>query len=383
MQLLNILLCAGLVFLPIIGYVLISENKIKIKSFLPALIIVGVVLVLFFIAMFATDFHTSAIILQLLLPSIIIVSAIVLVVWGLSVLIEKGFFKGKLLILTLSVLAVLIIVLGRVAFYKLQSKKIDYSKYPDIEFSGTYHANGDKKKVTVHWESSDNTFTNTSVKDSDSETDEPYKMPDTVSGEEINVEELYYNLDETAAYYSNDNRIFRYTPENNSYVLIGAAPAEDDDHFYIKKICVSDDEKNIYFIAGEYRNEDVNKYLYCLDASTGESSVIMREDGWIQDFEITPDGKSIIYNRYNKIGKFDIASRKTTMLLESTDVDDRDNGGDHIIRISEDGRYIMFYSNRVPIMCSQIFVFDTKTGTTERVIKTNKYLIHDVDWEKG
>ena len=35
--------------------------------------------------------------------------------------------------------------IGCTAFYKLQSKgvfkKVDYSKYPDIEFSGTYYAN--------------------------------------------------------------------------------------------------------------------------------------------------------------------------------------------------------------------------------------------------
>ena len=42
----------------------------------------------------------------------------------------------------------------------------------------------------------------------------------------------------------------------------------------------------------------------------------------------------------------------------------------------------MYYVDTVPIMCSQIFVYDTQTGTTEKVIKTNKYSIHDVAWEK-
>ena len=102
----------------------------------------------------------------------------------------------------------------------------------------------------------------------------------------------------------------------------------------------------------------------------------------MRDFEISPDGKSIIYNGNNRIGQYDIASRTTTVLLEGTTADTRDNGGDKIIRISEDGRYIMYYVDTVPIMWSQIFVYDTQTGTTEKVIKTNKYSIHDVAWEK-
>ena len=86
--------------------------------------------------------------------------------------------------------------------------------------------------------------------------------------------------------------------------------------------------------------------------------------------------------KYRLLFRNKMTSRTTTVLLEGTRADTRDNGGDKIIRISEDGRYIMYYSDTVPIMCSQIFVYDTQTGTTEKVIKTYKYSIHDVAWEK-
>jgi hypothetical protein len=385
MQLLKILLCIALAFSPVVGFVIISDNKKWGKSFLLALSPFGVAILLLFAAMFV-DFHSAAFILQILIPLILIAAVIGIVVWGFTLLYEKGFFKGKRLIGTLLVFAIMIMAIGCTAFYKLQSKgffeKVDYSKYPDIEFSGTYYAKGGNKRVTVHWESSDNTFTNTSEKDIKYEPDEPRKMLDTVSGKEIDVSKIFYNADETAIYYSNYNRIFRYTPADNSYELIGTASAEDDSEYYINKICVSDDETKAYYIATDYIKQDAHNNLYCIDISTGKSSVIIHEDGWVRDFEISPDGKSIIYNGNNRIGQYDIASRTTTVLLEGTTADTRDNGGDKIIRISEDGRYIMYYVDTVPIMCSQIFVYDTQTGTTEKVIKTNKYSIHDVAWEK-
>ncbi|SDB69373.1 hypothetical protein [Butyrivibrio sp. INlla16] len=386
MQILNLILCIILVFMPVIGFLFISEKKISKKVYIPILAFLGLIFVLLLVGIFAADFHVTAFVFQIVLPILSIYAVVGLIICGTAFLAKKGFFNGKRLILTLSAVICLIAVIVCAVFYRQNrqnGQKVDYSKYPDIEITGTWLANNDKKSVTARWESSTNTFTNTSEKEFKYEPDEPYKMPDTVSGEDADVLELFYNADKTAVYYSNDNRIFKYIPADNSYLLIGEAPTDNPGHFLILKICVSEDEKKAFFIACETYNEDVANNLYCLDIETGECSVILQEKRWIDDFEISPDGESIIYNGNDKIVRYDLASGKTETLLEGTRADTRDNGGAYIIRISKDGRYIMYYKDMVPVGCSQVFVYDIETGISEKIIQTNKYAIKDVNWAEN
>ena len=92
MELTDMLIPVGLVFLPIIGYVVLSEKKMLNNPLVKVLLmIVGLIALAFVVSMFM-GFHVAAFILQILIPYWLVVAAVLIIV-GIIICIVKAIKK--------------------------------------------------------------------------------------------------------------------------------------------------------------------------------------------------------------------------------------------------------------------------------------------------
>lgn len=94
MELTDMLIPVGLVFLPIIGYVVLSEKRMLNNPLVKVLLmIVGLIALAFVVSMFM-GFHVAAFILQIYIPYLLVVGAVLILV-GIIVGIAKAVKKNS------------------------------------------------------------------------------------------------------------------------------------------------------------------------------------------------------------------------------------------------------------------------------------------------
>lgn len=384
------LLVAFVVFgLNLILFLFLEKNRSISKT---ALTIIAVVLACvafgFFGALLANDFHVIALVIQLILPLLFAISALDLLGVNILLLGKRGFFTKKRLVIIGALLVILII--AGVAYGKVQNIRRNESltKYPDIEFSNTYYLNIDlRKSIYGYWDSESNTWTEVDGSSFTSViTEEQYKETiyfEDETGDIITPFCVAYNKDKTAVYYSYDNKIFRYDKNAEEYSRVAEFETEHEKGFAVRKIAISDDEKTIYAITMNTSEDNETDYMYCIDTSSNSITRIISDDGRINDFEISPDGTSIIYYGGYKVRKYNIASGKRTILLDDATPKEVEAHCEGIIRISDDGRYIMYCigtGHEFLKTYQYVYVYDTKENTTEIVLKTDLCTVENVDW---
>lgn len=335
-----------------------------------------------------------------------LVSAVIsLVIGNIIILTIKGFFtKDRVRVIGIVFTVLVIAGIAVMVFNGMKRKGVvkkvtgvelsgDFTKYPDIEFSGAHFGeNHSKTMVYGHWDSAKDEYTKTDERPFFEAYEEEKKhgglpLKDTVTGEEAEPLTVTYNSDNTAVYYHHDNKIFRYDIGNNSYELVCEMPLTKDGKTpWIRTIIVDNAEKNIYFTSSIHGDEDEYHRMYSCNLDTKEVDKIIEEDGWVNDMEVTSDDSAIIYYGSYKIRKYDIASGQIETLLEDAVRDVKGVSGEKIIKVSDDGRFIMYYvgsDHDTPLNSYYyVFIYDTKEHTTEKVIRTDLCEISNVDWAK-
>ena len=336
-------------FTPILCLLLlIKERKIWRYSLILVLITLALIAYDFYCANRATDFHGSAFILQIFMPLQLISALIAFVVGNIILLSKNGFFTHKRL-RAIGLLLAFIVVAGIVTKIALViHRNISLSKYPDIEFSDTYYLNtGLNDSVYGYWDSSSNSYKKVTGDAFNSVlTEEKYNdinYIDALTSEQVTPFCTAYNKDKTTVYYSSDNKIYRYNTKTNQYDFVVEFLTDNIKGWSVRKIVVSEDENILYAITGNTKDTDEYNCMYSIDVASKDIKKILSEDGWINDMELSPDGSSLIYYGGYKIRKYDIASGERSILLEDACPKTKGVPGEGIIRISDDGRFIMYY----------------------------------------
>jgi hypothetical protein len=334
------------------------------------------------------DFHALAFIIQLIAPAVLVIASLDLIVINIFLLGKRGFFTLKKLAIIAPVLVIMII--AGISYGKLQNRRINESltKYPDIEFTNVYYLKTTyHKNIYGYWDSETNSYTQVDGSDCTSVmTEEKFEGIDYLDVESKEVVTPFciaYNRDNTVVYYSYKNFIFRYNTKNGKYDLVSQIWTKHEDSWDIRKIVVSDDESMLYVITQDSKEPLESDYMYKVDTSDGSFKRIISNDGYIEDMELTPDGSSIIYYAGNMIRKYDIASRASSIIFDDTLPKDSKVSYKGIIRVSGDGRFIMYCIGseyRLLGDLQYVYVYDTVEHTTEKVINTTMCEIKDVDW---
>lgn len=384
------LLVAFIVFCCNLVLFLFLEKKRRISKTVLGIIAVILACVAFgfFGALFANDFHVMALVIQLILPLLFAISALDLLGVNILLLGKRGFFTKKRLVI-IGALLVILIITG-IGYGRLQTSRRNdnLTKYPDIEFSDTYYLNLNLRKSTYgYWDSESNTCTEVDGSSFTSVvTEEQYKETiyfEDETGDIITPFCIAYNKGKTAVYYSNDNKIFRYDKNTDEYTRVAEFETEHENSFAVRKIAISDDERTIYAITMNTSDENEDDYMYYIDTVSDSITRIISDDGRINDFEISPDGTSIIYYGGYKVRKYDIASGARTILLDDATPKKVETHCEGIIRISDDGRYIMYCigaGHEFLKTYQYVYVYDIKENTTDIVLKTDLCTVKNVDW---
>ena len=282
---------------------------------------IGVLVVELVLAFTSPDFHVAALIIQLLIPLEIILGIICGIVAFIIMLVRKGFFTKRILMIIFIFIALASALGGLARTYIQHKTNKSLEKYPDIIFQGkTFDP---PEEMTVHW-------------------------------------------------YSQENKLVRETGELESDTLDDESILkliDNPDDLYVEETCF-DSDGNFYYMLQE--SEDFVYSVYKVDIETKEVEMLF-EEPWIDDFQVSPvDSNLIYYNASGQLKLFDVTSGTSSLV-----VDNIGNGtliNSHgIVRISVDGRYIMYcmaidYDFLIAYDC--VYVYDVEEDTTQKVIKT-------------
>ena len=330
--------------------------------------------------MMLIDFHIVAFFFQILLPAMLISGGIAILTWIIILLARSKWFKGKYLKWTLLGIALVIAASVGIYHFKESARQKALGRYPDIVFTGTKTVNNKETKVVNgRWDSSSNTYEKISEVSEEDAQDESYKFIDTDTGEEIHVSRYCYNPDRTAIYYSNGGNIYKYIPDEDTYKKVGNAEGSND--LLLSKMVFTADERNAYFFGTGYHDGKIRRNLYWFNIPLGRATVIDVTINKFYDLALSPDEKSIIFIGDGKIMKYDLETKRYTALLTEANPDKLWGQGNYNVKVSEDGRYIMYYLRQM-LKNSWVYVYDTQTGKTEKVINTDMCRISDADWAK-
>ena len=211
-------------------------------------------------------------------------------------------------------------------------------------------------------------------------------LTNPITEKEIPLCNVVYNKDETVIYFDDGRKVFRYDTGNDSCEeLLEREPIRKGCSHYVREMVVTSDEKYLYYIVGRTDGEmDELGVLYSCNLETGEITTLTTESDEIENLALTPDEKSIIYFTYS-IKKYDLESGKTQVLcarpLSCVDLDFKEFS----LSVSPDGRYIIYCQGRkykTFTSYSIVYAYDTETGKTGAIIKTDLCNIDHVDWAK-
>ena len=324
---------------PVAGvYLLIKEKRLRF-FYVKYGIVSAVLLVLDAIfAITSPDFYGVAFAFVLFLPYHIILMLLFCIVGIIVNAARTKFFTKAEAFKMIGIAICIVLVLTGFEEYRDYELKKDFSKYPNITFCGKNF--NPYECMIVKWNSTDNTYK-----------------------KNLLVESI-----------------------GNSYEKFDYLINNPDDYYVSKKYL--DGTGNFYYSFNIYgENGAITSEVYRVNIASKKTERIIQDD-LIDDFETSPlDNNLIYYHSSNQIKIFNISTGETSVLLDNTKNDSL-KFPDYIIRISDDGRFIM-YCKAIDYDLflwgfDCVYVYDTKEGTTQEVIKTDLCEI-DVDslkWEE-
>lgn len=339
MALISILLMIIFAFCPVVCIAYVIKGK---KNWLFSLITILFMVVLVGVdgclAGGAGDFHSAAFILQLFMPVQIVTSVLVFIVGNLALLSSKGFFTKKRLknILITALAIIILITLGFMVMSIMEI--IAYKRLPDIVYTSDYightpsYLGDDYQDHCVIWDSEKNDYTTTQVDD-----------------------ELFYILDKHE-YDHKYEQLFEGTEYEKSFV---------------RRSCLDSNTQKVYLTIGGNFNEQFNPYhkLLCYDMLTESLEPIIDIDTSINDFDISDDGSYIVYETKDKLIRYDILSKKSTVIKDGIEQKKKAAADEYFVRLSKDGKYIMYFYGSTPynMFRKYIFIYDVENDSIQKV----------------
>ncbi|WP_026651310.1 hypothetical protein [Butyrivibrio proteoclasticus] len=290
-------------------------------------------------ASMASDFHTAAFILQLFMP-IMLFNAIALFIIGNVVLLAmKGLFTKRNLGIIGVVVASIIVVGCVISFTKVAMDKGDYKNLPDI---AAYQTSYDKEPMYVIWDSARD---KTMLVEKDSK-----------------LEMLFSGINPASSHMD-----YREVFAANGY-----------DGLWDTKVYSTKDLTKEFISTGGQGDKPYGK-IFCYDFSKKELELIV-DEGRIYDFDVSFDESYLVYSTSDKLVKYDIASKTSTVIAENYD---STKNAPSYIRLSKDGRYIIYgygYSGLFKLGPLKVYVYDTETNKVLIIPIKKLRSIRDLDF---
>ncbi len=332
------------------------------------------------------DFHMAAFALQLIAPIEYASGMIALIVGDILILKKKNFFTKKRVKIILETLATVIVVgvAGYTGYRAWEERGFD--AHPDIEFYG-YSTDDYKKEKTVYYRQ--NGADNTITKVGEGEYVDKYRvivLTNPQTGKEIPLCNVIYNKDETAIYFEDGRKVYRYDKKDKSYEeILELEPVKKGCSHYVRDMVVSSDEKFLYYTVGRTDGStDEYKVMYSCNLETKEIKLLVSDNSWIQNLALSPDDKTLYYFG-GGINAYDVETGKTHIVCAFPMACVKATSRDFPMSVSPDGRFIIYCEGTVERYYnnySVVYAYDMKTHRAGAIIKTDKCYIDHVEWAK-
>lgn len=169
---------------------------------------------------------------------------------------------------------------------------------------------------------------------------------------------------------------FEYAIEYNQYF-----DGTEYEGSFARRVLVDNSGKKIYMIAGGNDSDSYLK-LFCYDKDSNSLNLIVDGDSWIYDFDLSDDGSYLVYEISDKLIKLDLASNESTVIKDNIKQKDKSAADEKLVRISKDGKYIMYYyGSDAPVPFQKyIYVYNVEKDMIQKVAIKLTQGFYNANW---
>ncbi|WP_026651311.1 hypothetical protein [Butyrivibrio proteoclasticus] len=342
MEYLGLLFCVIVSSAPLLCILFVTKGKkIWLFNLITILATAALITYDFFVSYNAEDFHTAAFILQLFLPIQVVSAILALIVGNIILLNKKGYFTKKRLKNISIMLLALAVFIGFGSFVRRFITVTNYKELPDITYTAVnlqYHDDG----YGVIYCGAENSY------------------------KEVQLDDTLVSLLQKNEYASEYEECFAGTPY---------------EEYHVRRALVDENSKKVYMITGSKGGDSYYK-LFCYDKDSNSLNLIVDGDSWIYDFDLSDDGSYLVYEISDKLIKIDLSSNESTVIKDNIKQKDKTAADEKLVRISKDGKYIMYYyGSDAPVPFQKyIYVYNVEKDMIQKVAIKLTQGFYNANW---